>query len=76
MQVHQGIAVETYRTDVLQQQFDGSLVVENHLCFDGRLALHRLPVLDQLPGVEAGIGVALQMTRCQSISSRFRMALL
>ena len=46
---------------ILHQQFDRRLVIQNHLRFEQCLAPGRLAVLDQLAGVEPGVGIAFQM---------------
>ena len=63
MQVHQRVAVKPRRVRVVHQQLNGGFVIHDHLRFKGRLALCRLTVFDQLPRIEPGIGIALQMAR-------------
>lgn len=43
---------------------NGRFVVKYHLRFDSRLALCRFTLLDQFTGIEPGVGIPLQMTRC------------
>lgn len=64
MQVQDRISIEGHRLGVVDQQLDGGFVIEDHLRFRRRLSLRRLAVLDQLPRIQQGIGVAFQIARC------------
>ncbi len=64
VQIEERETVESGRVGVFDQEFDGRLVIQDHLCLDGGLALRSPAVLDQLPGGESGVGVAFQVAGC------------
>lgn len=63
MQGNEGVRAQAGGVGIAHQVFDGLLVVQDHLGFQRVLALGGLAELDQALGVEAAVGVALQLRR-------------
>jgi cytoskeletal protein CcmA (bactofilin family) len=57
VQVQDGVAVEGDVFGRLHQEFDGRLVVEDHLRVGGGLAVGRLAALDQALRIDQRVGV-------------------
>lgn len=60
MQIENGVGKETNLSGFAHQQFDGGLMIENHLRLNRVLPFGRLPEIDQPFGVEAGVGIPFQ----------------
>jgi len=64
VQVADRVAIEPDLLDVVDEHLDRSLVVEDHLGFALLLAGCVPAELDEVPGIEPCIGVALEAARC------------
>ncbi len=62
MQVQNGVTIETDFVGLLDEHFDGRLVVQDHLRFQRILSLGGLAQFEQALGFEQRIGIAFQAT--------------
>jgi len=60
VKIEDRVAIEADLLRRIDQELDRVLVVEDHLRFQMSLALGLLAQIEQAPGVEQGIGVALE----------------
>lgn len=76
VQVEEGEGVESDVLGLLHQQFNGALVIQDHLRFAPVLASGHLAQLDQIMSIEPGVGIAFEPARCphRSISKRPRIS--
>ncbi len=63
MQVEKGKRIESYLIGCLHQQFDGGLVIQDHLGFMNVFAGCDLSEFDEVLGIKTIIGISLQAGR-------------